>query len=146
MNTIGNFLSKSLDFFYVFKLNTKEALSDLFGLFYFKIYLLILSLALLINFSFAYFVFNKISPSDRHLIALHYNIYSGTDLIGSATNIFILPALGATIVFLNLSLFILIYKHKNSRFLGHFLLVSAAIANFFLFAGLISIYLVNFFF
>jgi len=119
-------------------------LKSVFSLSYIKRYFIFFSFINGFNWIFAYYIFYNILPETRDLIALHYNVEFGVNLIGSVNNIFILPALGLLIVFINFFLFLSIFKLKNSKFLGHFLLLPALISNIYLFIGLVSIYLSNF--
>ncbi len=119
-------------------------LRSIFSFFYVKMYLLFFVIINSINWFFSYYIFTNILPETRELIALHYNVEFGVNLIGHARNVFILPALGLFIIFINFLLLLSIYKLKNSKFLGNFLLLPALISNIYLLIGLVSIYLANF--
>lgn len=136
--------SNFIDFIYSLWDTFRIELINIFTLFYVKVYLIFFALINGINWLFAYYIYSNTLPETRELIALHYNVEFGVNLIGEAKNIFILPALGFLIIAINFLLLLSIYKLKSSRFLGHFLLLPALISNTYLFVGLFSIYLANF--
>lgn len=136
--------SKFIDFVYSQWDNFRLEISNIVSFFYVKIYLIFFVILNSFNWAFSYYIYSNILPETRNLIALHYNVQFGVNLIGDASNIFILPTLGLFIILINFLLLLSIYKLKNSRFLGHFLLLPAIISNIYLFIGLFSIYLANF--
>jgi len=141
---LNNNFSKFIDFTFSWWDSFRSEISSIFGFLYVRIYFGFFILINGINWFFAYYIFSNILPGTRELIALHYNVEFGVNLIGSAKNIFILPSLGLLIIILNFFLFFSIYKLKNSKFLGNFLLLPALISNIYLLIGLVSIYFANF--
>jgi len=137
-------ISKIIDFLYFWKSNIGDELKNVFSLFHFKIYLILFFLLALLNYSFAFYIYKSVSPESRDLVALHYNVDFGVNLIGESSKVFILPSLGLLIIIINVLLLFSIYKQKNSKFLAHLLFITASISNIYLFIGIITIYLVNF--
>ncbi|MDA3839572.1 MAG: hypothetical protein PF572_00645 [Patescibacteria group bacterium] len=137
-------ISKFIDLAYSWWDYFTSEISSVFSFLYVKIYFVFFIAVNGINWLFSYYIFSNILPETRELIALHYNVEFGVNLIGNANNIFILPSLGLLIIVINFSLLLSIYKLKNSKFLGNFLLLPALISNVYLLIGLVSIYLANF--
>jgi hypothetical protein len=67
-----------------------------------------------------------VEPVDFSII-LHYNVYFGVDVIGDWRKIFLLPALGIFLFFLNLSLAIYFYKQEEKTASYILMLVSVLI-------------------
>jgi len=78
------------------------------------------------------------------LIALHYSVDFGINLIGSPKKLYIIPLLGLLIIVINFILLCAIAGHKDRRFASHILLAGALLSNIILLVSLVSIYLVNF--
>ncbi|PIR92997.1 hypothetical protein COT99_03195 [Candidatus Falkowbacteria bacterium CG10_big_fil_rev_8_21_14_0_10_43_10] len=76
------------------------------------------------------------------VIALHHNIYFGITLIGSAKQVYFIPALGFIIITLNL-IFSHIAKEEKNFFIYVFA-ASSLLASIFIILGLSSIMLINF--
>ncbi len=136
--------SKFIDLFYSLWDSFKSEISSVFSLFYVRVYLVAFLIVVVLNWGFSYYIYSNILPETRDLIALHYNVEFGVSLIGKATSLFILPSLGLVLIFINFFLLLGIHRLKNSKFLGHFLLLPVVISNIYLFIGLFSIYLANF--
>ena len=141
---LSNNFSKFIDFIYSWWDNFRTEIASIFSFFYVKIYFGLFIFINGLNWLFSYYIYSNILPKTRELIALHYNVEFGVNLIGDARNIFVLPSLGLLVIVLNFSLLLAIYKLKNSKFLGNFLLLPAFISNIYLLIGLVSIYLANF--
>lgn len=136
--------SKFIDLIYSWWDDFRSEIASIFSFFYVRVYFGLFMFINGVNWAFSYYIYSNILPETRGLIALHYNVEFGVNLIGDAKNIFILPTLGLLIIVLNFSLLLIIYKLKNSKFLGNFLLLPAFISNIYLLIGLVSIYLANF--
>ena len=130
---------KILDFLYLSKSQAFDTLSDFFAPFYIKVYLAILIFLNLLNWVFVYYI-NKVVSQD--LVVLHYNVNFGVNLIGSAGKIYTIPFLGLAFIILNVVLVTNI--RKQDKFINHLLFFSLILANLFLLAATMSVYLVNF--
>ncbi len=130
---------KILDFLYLSKSQAFDTLSDFFTPFYVKVYLAILIFLNLLNWVFVYYI-NKVVSQD--LVVLHYNVNFGVNLIGSAGKIYTIPFLGLAFIILNVVLVTNI--RKQDKFINHLLFFSLILANLFLLAATMSVYLVNF--
>ncbi len=75
------------------------------------------------------------------LIPLHYNIYLGIDYMGAWYKLFTIPAIGLTILALNLALSVFIYF--KDKLIAHILLFSALFAQIILFLSSLSIVWIN---
>ena len=106
-----------------------------------KIYSISIVFINILEWVLAKYIFKE-APSE--MIALHYNVDFGIDYYDSAEKIYILPILGIFIMFINLLLSMVFFKHKNYKFISHLLFSIALFANIILLSSLISIYLVNF--
>ena len=122
---------------------SRESLSeialDLLSFFYVRIYLIAILILNLLNWLTA-FIINKNVSQD--LIFLHYNVTFGVNLIGSVKKVYVIPFLGFVIILINFVL--LIFIHKQGKFITHLLLSTALLANLFLLAAVVSVYLINF--
>ena len=122
---------------------SRESLSeialDLLSFFYVRIYLIAILILNLLNWLTA-FIINKNVSQD--LIFLHYNVTFGVNLIGSVKKVYVIPFLGFVIILINFVL--LIFIHKQGKFITHLLLSMALLANLFLLAAVVSVYLINF--
>ena len=76
------------------------------------------------------------------LIALHYNIYFGIDLLGSRYQIFLLPILGLIFLIINFLLGLAIYRQE--KILSYFLVGASSFAQIILSLAAIFIILINF--
>lgn len=87
------------------KENLKEFLRN-------KNIILILVIGLTVNLLNLIYLFLKVKPSVEP-IPLHYNIYFGIDLIGPWYKVFINPAVGLIIYFINTIISFIIYKRAK---------------------------------
>lgn len=102
--------------------------------FIFSLLLLICTISLLVW---------KIVPlaASKSFLPLHYNIYFGVDKFGPWYHVFIVPAIGLFIFFLNL--FFETKYFKTEKILGRFFAVFSILFQFVLFIATILIVLVN---
>lgn len=136
-----NFLSKIVDFLYSAQQRLVVFLSDFLSVLYIRVYLIVL---FFLNLSLWLLVYVINKQPGQDLIALHYNVDFGVNLIGKASNVYVIPCLGITTIFLNGVLSSTLIKQKDSKFIIHVLLVSAILVHILLFAAVATIYLVNF--
>ena len=132
-------IGKLLNYFHIGRQMSVAAVGDLSSFFYVRVYLIIVAAINFISWLSAYIVNKKISSD---LVVLHYNIDFGANLIGSVKEIYIIPFLGTLIILINVVL--LLFIHRQSRFLAHALLAGALFANIFFLLALASVYMVNF--
>ena len=130
---------KLLNYFHLSRESLGEMALNMLSFFYVKIYLIVLLALNLLNWLTA-FIINKNVSQD--LVFLHYNVTFGVNLIGSVKKVYIIPLLGFAIILINFVL--LIFIHKQGKFIIHLLLFTALLANLFLLAAVISVYLINF--
>jgi len=130
---------KLLNYLHLRRQTLGEMLLDLLSFFYVRIYLMIVFGLNLLNWLVA-FIINKNVSQD--LVFLHYNVTFGVNLIGSVKKVYIIPLLGLVIILINFVL--LIFIHRQGKFIIHLLLVSAMLANLFLLIAAVSVYLINF--
>lgn len=78
----------------------------------------------------------------QDLVVLHYNVNLGANLIGQARDIYIIPTLGLSFIVINFILLLSIFR--ENKFFIHFVLGFSLLANLFLIAGTLSVYLANF--
>jgi hypothetical protein len=139
--------NKILNYIYLVKSRTKEGIAIFWGYLYIKIYVLAIIILILFNWFFAYFINSKVSQG---LVVLHYNVDFGINLIGDVSRIYIIPALGLFIFFINSGLAVVINRQRfeninTVRLLTHLILSGALLSNLFLFISLAFIYLINFY-
>jgi len=116
-------------------------LANLFSFFFVRFYLIILIGGNIFLWLAVYYI-NKTVSQD--LVALHYNINFGVDLIGHVNKIFIIPSISLLTILLNTILIFILQSHKHFKFIAYLLLSACVMINLFLLLGLMSIYLVNF--
>ena len=133
--------SKIINNFYQLLNQTKDAFFDIFGYLFVKIYIISI---ILVNFLIWYISLKIKNYSFDELIALHYNVDSGINLIGPVKDIFIIPFLGIIIFLLNFILVLSLNRYKNIQFISHILLLTALLSNIVLLAGIASLYFINF--
>ena len=133
--------AKLFDFFISFRQNFKTNFFDPLFFWYIKIYLSILLFINIIIWLIAGYLNMQMGEG---LMALHYNVDFGINLIGEANKIYIIPLLGIIIIIINTLLFILVSRHKDKIFISHILFITALIANIILLVSTASIYLINF--
>lgn len=134
-------LSKLFNFFYLIRQNIKSNLFDLFAHLYVKIYFFILLIINIIIWLTARFIDTEIG---EELIALHYNVDFGINLIGEAKKIYIIPLLGFLIIIINFIIFGSVGKYRGRVFIFHILFAASLLANIILLMAITSIYLINF--
>lgn len=134
-------LSKLFNFFYLIRQNIKSNLFDLFAHLYVKIYFFILLIINIIIWLTARFIDTEIG---EELIALHYNVDFGINLIGEAKKIYIIPLLGFLIIIINFIIFGSIGKYRGRVFIFYILFAASLLANIILLMAITSIYLINF--
>lgn len=78
------------------------------------------------------------------LTVLHYNVDFGIDLIGHRIQLFVNPALGLSLIILNLVMLLFFARQKHFKFVSYLLWNTAALANSFLLLGVLAVYLINF--
>lgn len=86
----------------------------------------------------------KLSPAgaaDRQFIPLHYNVYFGTDQFGIWYQVFILPAIGASLLIIN-TMFQAVFYHRE-HVLSYFFALTTLLAELALFASMVFIILLN---
>lgn len=98
-----------------------------------KIFLILKNKYIIINFALStlmnlllwIFLIYRIRPQEQPIF-LHYNIYFGIDLIGEWYRIYLIPALGSVIIFINLLISSIIYNKE--RIIAFFLLSAMTLA------------------
>ncbi len=138
-------LSSFIDKIYLLVRDISDAFEHLWALFYVKIYLLIILLTNILNWSLVYWVVGKISNSYDDIIILHYNVDFGVSLIKKVGWFYVIPLLGSIISIINFLLLIFVYNHKDRKFIAHLLFSTTILVNIFLLFGIIAIFLVNYF-
>lgn len=131
--------SKILNNIHIKRHTFSRMVLDIFSFLYIRIYLIIL---LSINLLIWLIAFNINKNVSQDLVFLHYNVTFGINLIGSVKRVYIIPLLGLVIIIINFIL--LLFIHRQAKFIVHLLLFTAMLANLFLIAAIISIYLINF--
>ncbi len=135
-------LSKFINFLYFFRQNFISFFSKLFSYLYIKIYLILLFILNITIWSTAYFIDARI---DEELIALHYNVDFGINLIGEAKKIYIIPLLGLVIILINFILATSVSRRRDGMFISHILFISSIVINIILLLAIASVYLINFY-
>lgn len=133
--------SKTIDILSFLK---KKIISDwgqILETFYGKIYVI---LTLFFNFLSWLYVFFINFRSGETLLILHYNVDLGVDLLGPASKLYIIPALGLIFFLINSFLLTVFLNSRHLKFLSHLLLAAALVVNLFLFFSLGPIYIANF--
>ena len=130
---------KILNYLYISREKTTQAVLYLVGFTFVRVYLLFLFILNILNWLLASYVNNNVS---QNLVVLHYNVNLGVNLIGNARDIYIIPTLGLAFIIINFILLLNIFK-KN-KFLIHLLLGFTILINIFLISSTVAIYLVNF--
>lgn len=125
---------------YVAKQKIALAARSLLGYSYIRIYLASIGALLSVNWISAYYI--HASSKDSPIIALHYNIDFGVNLIGSAGQIYAMPLLASAISLANLTL--LIFFYKKNRFLSHIFSAASLFVNIIISISIFLIYLINF--
>lgn len=134
-------LSKIYHYFDLLKGKAGYSLSEVFGLFFVRIYLVILLLQNLSLWVFVWLFSRQVGDS---LAILHFNVDFGIDLVGDAKKLFMIPVLGLFVSIFNVLLLFVFLKNKNFKFIAHLLLSAAFFVNVFLSLALGPIYWMNF--
>lgn len=103
-----------------------------------------LGVLVVINFALWMIVYYISTKVTQDLVVLHYNVDFGVDLVGEVSNMYIIPAVGLTVLLANFLLFFFFIKQKDAAVIAHFLLGGATAVNFFLLVSLAPIYFINF--
>ncbi len=131
--------SKILNYLYLSRERLAQAVFQLLRFVFVRIYLAFLFFLNIINWLLVLYINNNVS---QNLVVLHYNVNLGVNLIGAARDIYIIPTLGLSFIVINFILLLNIFR--SNKFLIHLLFGFSILANLFLIAGTIAIYLVNF--
>lgn len=134
-------LSKLYHYFDLIKDKTSYNLSEVFGLLFVKIYLVILVLQNISLWAFVWLFSKQVGDS---LAILHFNVDFGIDLVGDAKKLFAIPVLGLFVSLFNFLLLFVFLKNKNFKFIAYLLLTAACLVNIFLSLALGPIYWMNF--
>ncbi len=134
-------LPKIYDKIYSSKQNIKYSFFHLLNFLHIKIYVVFILISNFVLWYLAYFI--NVNTS-QELIALHYNVGFGVDLVGNAKKLYIVPTLSLIIFLFNTFLLFNFYKSKHFKFISHILFSACLLVNMFLFLSLASVYLINF--
>jgi hypothetical protein len=134
-------LSKIYHYFDLLRGKVTYNFSEVFGLLFIRIYLVIL---LLQNISIWVFVWLFAMRVGSSLTILHFTVDFGIDLVGDARKLYMIPILGLFVSILNILLLFVFVKNKNFKFIAHLLLATALLVNVFLSLALGPIYWMNF--
>jgi len=134
-------LSRIYHYFDLIKDKVIYNLSEVFSLFFIRIYLAVL---LLQNISLWTFVWLFARRVGGDLTILHFTVDFGIDLVGDGHKLFMIPVQGLFISVLNFLLLFVFIKNKNFKVIAHLLLAAAVMANVFLSSALGPIYWMNF--
>jgi len=135
-------LSKLVNSLYFLRQNFISFFSKFFSYLYIKIYLIILLIINILIWLTAHFIDVRI---DEELIALHYNVDFGINLIGGVEKIYIIPLLGLAIILINFILSASVNRSRDGIFISHILFITAMMVNLVLLVAIVSIYLINFY-
>lgn len=83
-----------------------------------------------------------IRPIDKAII-LHYNVYFGVDMTGNWQQVFFLPGIGFTILFLN-SILALFFYYKKERIASYILLMAALMGQMSLLIATATVIMINY--
>lgn len=125
-------------------LNLKKKVRSFFAQEYFKSHivrwlLLLIGVANLANWA-ALNIF--IQPVDLPII-LHYNVYFGVDMLGDWKNLFLLPAVGLILFFINFFLSLYFYRRKE-RIASYLLLIATLMIQLSLIVASASAIIINY--
>ena len=110
--------AKLSNFLMFFRQNIKNYFFDPIFYLYIKIYLFVLLFINMISWLTAGYLNTQM---DGGLLALHYNVDFGINLVGEAKKIYIIPLLGLIIIIVNTFLFIFVSRYKDRIFISHIL-------------------------
>jgi len=114
-----------------------QAFSPLFN----KIYLIILFVLNIFLWLGSFYIDSII---EKNIIALHYNVDFGINLIGETKNIYIIPVVGLLVIFINSILYINLSRNKDKKIIFHVLFATSLFVNIILLSAITSVYLINF--
>lgn len=134
-------LSGFYNFLYSRKNAFRGAVKDVAGLLSFKIYTPLILLVNIGTWSGVYFITDKMS---EELAVLHYNVDFGVDKIGNASELYIMPAVGLAVFLVNSMLLFFLHRHRDIKFLSHFLWGTSLATNAIILIALGPVYLINF--
>jgi hypothetical protein len=137
METLNKFFNE----FYNYKNIIREEVLNILSLLYIRIYLISLLFINLLVWYGAFYV--DINTMDE-LVALHYSVDFGINLIEKTKFIYIIPLLGSIIILFNFIIIIFTNRLKDKLIISHILLITAFATNVLLLAAIVSIYLINF--
>lgn len=83
-----------------------------------------------------------IQPVDLPII-LHYNVYFGVDMLGDWKNLFLLPAVGLILFFINFFLSFYFYRRKE-RIASYLLLIATLMIQLSLIVASVSAIIINY--
>lgn len=126
---------------YDFTNNVKNAFHLVFQLSAVKVYSFLFIFWQAVLWTQAIIIANNLSGQ---IIALHYNVDFGIDLIAEKSAVFWYPSLAATVFLVNLIFLMFLRENKQIRVFGHYLLGAASFFSFIISLVLLSIYLINF--
>jgi len=121
--------------------NIKESCRFIFRLYSVRVYLILFFIWQIIIWMQAALI-NKSLTGD--LVALHYNVDFGIDLIAPRPTIFFYPILTMIVFILNLSFLLFLKNNKQVKIINHFLLGAAIFFTVLMSLVLLSVYLINF--
>jgi hypothetical protein len=133
--------SKIASFFHLVLGDIKINFSELLSSFYVRIYLIITLGINTLNWFLAHFINTK-AASGNDLFILRYNVNFGISLLGEAKQVYLFPAVGLAVIFLNF--FVILNFKTNNKFINHVVLAGALAANLFLLLVAAQIYSLNF--
>ncbi len=113
---------------------------ELYFIKHFRLYFFLL---LSINFFLWLIAYRLRRDVGTDQMALHYNINSGFDYYGRASEIYIIPLIGLVMIMANVFIFAGIKNTKYAKFFLHILLPAAFLVNLTLIAGIFVLKLVN---
>jgi len=137
-----NLWSKISQNFYLEKRDLTDKFFEVVSYLVVRIYLIVFLFFNLTLWFIAYIIYSQSSDT---LIALHYNVDFGVNLIGSVNKIFVLPIIGLLIMVINFTVVLSAFRMKSARFLVHVLLFTPVLIHIFLLTAAVSIYLINFY-
>ncbi|NTW22077.1 hypothetical protein HGA34_00855 [Candidatus Falkowbacteria bacterium] len=111
---------------------------SLWSFFYIRVYLVLIVILNILNWSITTFLQYRVKLDQ---VVLHYNVDFGVDLYGETSRLFIIPLIGLLVLFVNLS--VVANTDRQSRFISHCLLATAAATNFLLLVAQLALYFYN---
>ncbi|MDP2708678.1 MAG: hypothetical protein Q8O93_01325 [bacterium] len=130
---------KLVNFLYLVREQAAGLVLYLIRFVFVRIYLILLLILNSANWLLAYYINRNVS---QELVILHYNVNLGVNLIGPVRDVYTIPALGLAFIIINFLLLLNVYL--KDKFAIHLLLGFSLLINLFLFAGTMSVYLINF--